>query len=107
MKRIALILLGLTLVTSCKYTEAPSAGLAKEMCSCLFISGQTESYCRSVTKESRILAKFEADFNRKEVWARGANFRAMARLDKDARFGCSIQVVEVDPEIHRDRDNDR
>ena len=88
-------------LTSCKYTEAPSAGLAKEMCSCLFISGQTESYCRQVTKESHILAKFEADFNRKEVWARGANFRAMARLDEDSRFGCSIHIVERDPEVNR------
>ncbi|GEM_PF-1643602 len=85
-------------ISGCKYTEAPSAGLAKEMCSCIFVSQQTEQYCRMVTKEARILSKFEVDYNRKEVSARGVNFRAMARMDKNPRYGCSLKVVEVDPE---------
>lgn len=85
-------------LTSCKYTEAPSAGLAKEMCSCLFISGQTEHYCSIVTKESQILAKYEADFNRHEVVAKGAGFYAMAKLDDNARYGCSIKWIKRDPE---------
>ncbi len=107
-KLIALIPL-LLMINSCKYTEAPSAGLAKEMCSCLFISGQTEQYCRMVTKESRILAKFEADYNRKEVIARGANFISVAKLGDNPRYGCSIQSIDVDPESYEDNfpHNDR
>lgn len=97
-KSTLLLSLVMTLVTSCKYTESPSAALSKEMCSCLFVAEQTEKYCRLVTKESRILASWEADYNRKEVTARGANFRAMSRLDDDPRYGCQIQVIEVDPE---------
>lgn len=109
MKKIIFILPLIISLNSCKFTEAPSAGLAKEMCSCLFISGQTENYCRMVTKESRILAKFEADFNRKEVTAKGANFISVAKLDANPRYGCSIQTIEVDPESHEDRfpHNDR
>lgn len=108
MKKLLILLLMTSSFVSCKYTESPSAALAKEMCSCVFISGQTEQYCRSVTKEARILAKFEVDWNRLEVVSRGSNFRSVARLDDNPRYGCSIQVIEVDPEAgaHHDR-NDR
>lgn len=93
-----LLLSGIILFSSCKFAESPSAALAKEMCSCLFVAEQTESFCRMVTKESQILANWEADFDRKEVWAKGMNFRSMARRDEDPRYGCQIQLVEVDPE---------
>lgn len=101
MKKLVLtlpLILLLILLTSCKFTEAPSAGLAKEMCSCLFISGQTQNYCEIVTKESQILAKFEADYNRKEVIAKGVGFMAMAKLDDNPRYGCQIKWVGRDPE---------
>ncbi|MCR9203598.1 MAG: hypothetical protein NXH75_03405 [Halobacteriovoraceae bacterium] len=100
MKVTLLFVFAMTLMTSCKYTESPSAALSKEMCSCLFVAEQTEKYCRMVTKESRILANWEADFNRKEVTARGANFRAMSKLDDNPRYGCQIQFIEVDPEAN-------
>jgi hypothetical protein len=105
MKSLNKVLVFMTLlavITGCKYTEAPSAGLAKEMCSCIFVSEQTEQYCRMVTKEARILSKFEVDYNRKEVSARGVNFRAMAKMDANPRYGCSLKVVEVDPESTKD-----
>jgi hypothetical protein len=97
MKKL-LLLLPVVLIASCKFTEAPSAGLAKEMCSCLFISGQTQNYCEIVTKESQILANFEADYNRKEVIAKGAGFVSMAKLDDNARYGCSLKWIKRDPE---------
>ncbi|MCF8060161.1 MAG: hypothetical protein K9K67_12750 [Bacteriovoracaceae bacterium] len=105
MKPLSKTLVFITLlgfVSSCKYTEAPSAGLAKEMCSCIFVSEQTEQYCRMVTKEARILSDFEVDYNRKEVSARGVNFRAMAKMDANPRYGCSLKIVEVDPESAKD-----
>lgn len=106
-KNLCFIALTLLTLNSCKYTEAPSAGLAKEMCSCLFISGQTEEYCRFVTKESRILAKWEADYNRKEVTAKGANFTSKAVLDENPRYGCSLVSIDQDPQDYDDRHNDR
>ena len=92
MKRL-LILSTLLLFTSCKYNEAPSMGLAKEMCSCLFIAEQSLKFCEEVTKESRILAKFEVDFHNKTVVAKGVGHRAEGRLNQDPRFGCQIYDV--------------
>ena len=40
-------------------------------------------------------------YNKKEVWAYGSNFRAMARLDDNPRYGCQIQVIEVDPDAQK------
>ena len=96
MRSIAIILL-LTAISSCKFSEAPSAGLSKEMCSCLFVAEQTEEYCRLVTKESRILAKWEANYTEKKITATGMNYISVAALDEDSRFGCSIESVELDP----------
>lgn len=108
MRALIIGLFSLSLFTSCKFTESPSGALSKEMCSCIFVSNQDEDYCRSVTKEGRILAKYEIDYNRKEVWARGANFRAMSKLSDKSRFGCNIQVLELDPEAQKPHDrNDR
>jgi len=104
---LSFIILILLSLSSCKYTEAPSAGLAKEMCSCLFISGQTEEYCRFVTKESRILAKWEADYNRKEVIASGANFTSKAVLDDNPRYGCSLVSIDADPQDNNFNHHDR
>lgn len=94
MNKLISILLAILSLNGCKYTEAPSAGMAKEMCSCLFVSKQTEDYCRIVTKESDILANFVADYNRKEVYAKGVNFHAVGKLSENPRFGCSIQWIE-------------
>jgi uncharacterized protein YjiK len=98
MKRSLLLSSALLFLCGCKFKEAPSAGLAKEMCSCLFVAEQTEDYCQLVTKESRILAKWEVDYTKQEVTAKGMNFVSKASLDEDSRFGCSIRSVEKDPD---------
>ncbi len=98
MKKSILIAPLVILINSCKYTEAPSAGLAKEMCSCLYVSEQSEAYCKMVTKESRILAKWEAIPEEKKVIAKGVNFTSIAQMDEDARYGCTILSIESAPE---------
>jgi hypothetical protein len=92
-KRLGLIIWLLFLV-SCKYSEAPSMGLAKEMCSCLFVAEQSIAFCKEVTKESRTLAKFKVSWDDKSVEARGLGKKAIGILNSDPRFGCQIHDVE-------------
>lgn len=71
--------------------EAPALALAKEMCSCLFVSEQPIEYCRSVTKESRILAKYKVNFEKKEVEAKVFTYKAYGSFNKEKpQFGCKI-----------------
>lgn len=99
------LIIGATLLfNSCKYTESPSASLAKEMCSCLYVSEQSVDYCKMVTKESRYFAKWEADDLAKEVVAKGVNHTSIARMDEDSRFGCTLVSVENAPENAKEFD---
>ena len=98
MKKVITLFFITTILNSCKYTEAPSAGLAKEMCSCLFVSEQSAEYCKIVTKESRILAKWEAFPEEQKVIAKGVRFTSMAKMDADPRYGCTLLSVEHAPE---------
>lgn len=63
---------------------------AKELCSCLFVVGQTEDFCRAWTRASPNLAGFTVDRERKTVrtsallfWRGGAHW-------VDERFGCVL-----------------
>lgn len=93
MKKFSLLIVVL-LITSCKYKEAPSMGLAKEMCSCLFVGEQSMEFCKEVTKESRTLAKFKVNWDEKSVEARGLGKKAIGILNENPRFGCQIHDVE-------------
>lgn len=95
MKKI-IILFSLFAISGCKFLEAPSMGLAKEMCSCLFVADQTVNFCKEVTKESRTLAKFKVNWSEKEVEARGAGHKTISRLNDNPRLGC--QIIQVDAE---------
>ncbi len=98
MKKLTLFFMITLTLNACKFTESPPLALAKEMCSCLFVSNQSEDYCRSVTKEGRILANYTIDYNRKEIWASGGQMRALSKLNNNPRFGCDIVLLELDPE---------
>ncbi len=98
MKKCIYLVVTLFITSSCKYTESPSAALAKEMCSCLYVSEQTVDYCKIVTKEGRILAKWEAFPEEQKVIAKGVNHTSMARMDEDPRYGCTLISVENSPE---------
>lgn len=75
--------------------ESNSLALAKEMCSCLFVSNQDEQYCREVTKESRYLGRYEVDAKRKRVKAYTIHekwkYRAFAEFNRERpQFGCKL-----------------
>lgn len=79
--------------------ESNSLALAKEMCSCLFVSKQDEKYCREVTKESRYLGKYEIDHKRKRVKAYTIHekwkYRAFAEFNKEKpQFGCKLTKAQ-------------
>jgi len=93
MKKLFLFALCLMFFTSCKYNEAPSMSLAKEMCSCLFIANQSKEFCDEVTKESQIMANYKVDYENKTVIAKGLGKRAEGRLNINPRFGCQIHDV--------------
>ena len=97
MRKLFCILALVLVASSCKYNEAPSMGLSKEMCSCLFVAEQSIDFCKEVTKESRTLAKFKVNWEEKSVEARGLGKKAVGRLNKDPRFGCQIYDVEEEP----------
>lgn len=92
--RKLLILLPLLLFNSCKYTESPAMALSKEMCSCIFVGEQSVDFCKEVTKESRIMAKFKINWEDKTVEARGLGTKAMGALNENPRFGCQIYNVK-------------
>ncbi len=79
-------------------------GLAKEMCSCLFVAEQSISFCKEVTKESRTLAKFKVNWTDKTVEARGLGKKAVGILNDNPRFGCQIHEVS-DSEVKFKKDH--
>jgi len=63
---------------------------AKEVCSCLFIMGQDEAFCREWTKVSPDIAKFKVDYEEKTVKSRALFARSAARY-VGPREGCVIE----------------
>ena len=64
---------------------------AKETCSCLFVLGRDEAYCRAWTAASPAVASVEIDAGAKAVTSRALLFwKARARL-VDARRGCLLE----------------
>ncbi|MHB8879143.1 MAG: hypothetical protein ACYC8T_36045 [Myxococcaceae bacterium] len=64
---------------------------AKESCSCLFVMGQTEEYCRAWTKASPQVANFTVDYKTKTVEAHAIMmWGARAHYVSD-RAGCVLE----------------
>ena len=91
MKRsyIVLGIFSLLLFSGCKFNESASLALSKEVCSCLYTVKQSASYCKSVTKESEILANYQAFPKDKLVIATGLDHLAAAAYQND-RIGCQV-----------------
>lgn len=102
MKRIFMssFALVMVLISGCKFLEAPSMAMAKEMCSCLFVSKMDEDYCRSITKEARFMAGYQIDWTQKKVSADGNDYEVLAVYNQSRpRLGCQISKVEHSPEF--------
>ncbi|MFO0726988.1 MAG: amidase [Myxococcota bacterium] len=70
--------------------ELLTAYRAKELCSCLFVMGQTEDYCRAYTVAAPNLARFEIDRAGKTVRASAVlMWNARARW-VSSREGCRL-----------------
>ncbi|MDC1175128.1 hypothetical protein OAT67_07020 [Bacteriovoracaceae bacterium] len=77
------------------FSESAALSLAKEMCSCLFVSEQQESYCKKITKESRIFANYKIKSKKKQVHTTWGGYRSEAHFNtKKPQFGCKIVIAE-------------
>ena len=68
-----------------------TAFIAKEMCSCIFVSGQSEEYCRAYTETSpKLVFSASVDQEEKSVTARGAFFLKRKAVWRGKREGCGL-----------------
>jgi hypothetical protein len=64
---------------------------AKETCSCLFVQGRDEAYCRAWTEARPDVARVEVDRPAREVRARALVFWSARARHVDARRGCVLE----------------
>jgi hypothetical protein len=67
-----------------------TAYTAKDMCTCLFVMGMSEDYCRAFTKASPAVADVRIDTGNKSVET-GALMLWGARARHDGEFGCILE----------------
>jgi hypothetical protein len=85
------LILSVLLLTfsSCKISKAVSASFSKEMCSCLFVEGQSENYCRDYAKQMIEVEDYKVDWSGKSVWSRGLKLETVVRFQSKRR-GCQF-----------------
>lgn len=64
---------------------------AKETCSCLFVQGRDEPFCRAWTEVRPDVAHLEVDRGSREVRARALLFWSARARHVDARRGCVLE----------------
>jgi hypothetical protein len=64
---------------------------AKETCSCLFVEGRDEAYCRAWTQVHPDLARVEVDARDRSVLARALLLWSARARHVDARRGCVLE----------------
>ena len=63
---------------------------AKQVCTCVFVSKQSEAFCRELTRVSPDIARFKVDHTAKEVRAQALGLgRQVARFENEA-LGCTL-----------------
>jgi hypothetical protein len=71
--------------------ELLTAYRAKELCSCLFVMDQSESYCTAWTVAAPNLATFRIDRNKKRVETVAGIMWSAAAYYEGERTGCIIE----------------
>lgn len=66
-----------------------SAYSAKEYCSCRFVMGFDEGYCRGYVRQYLSLSRLDEDSGRRQVFAEGLGRRAQAAW-QGPRAGCRL-----------------
>lgn len=88
MKNIIILVIVLTL-SGCKFPKVVSAFYAKEVCSCLFVVGQSEDYCHEYGKQIIPIWTKEIDTKNKKVKAWGL-WESTEASFISLRHGCQI-----------------
>jgi len=91
-----LLVIAAGLATSCaRYDqndlELLTAYSAKEMCSCLFVMGQTEAFCRTWTKQAPDVKSVTIDRQDKSVRAQAVMMWGARARFVDRRHGCVLE----------------
>lgn len=71
--------------------DLASGFAAKEMCSCLFVSGRSEAACAAYTKVDPAVARTRVDLAEKRVSARSLGMGRQSARWVDAATGCVIE----------------
>jgi len=87
------LILSLILLTSCKHPIIPvvAASFAKEYCSCRFVVGQTEKYCKSYASQIVSVSSFSEDLNNKYVSAAAFGHLASSQFI-NKKYGCDLII---------------
>ena len=88
-------LLGLSLaalLTGCSSDkETMSMFLAKDMCSCRFLIGQSESHCREAIQMGLLVGKVSVNEAKKEVVGQAEGASAATFRFVSEKFGCELK----------------
>ncbi|MEO0604547.1 MAG: hypothetical protein AAF211_24140 [Myxococcota bacterium] len=71
--------------------ELGSGFAAKQVCSCLFVSGHDEAHCREWTRVKPDVARFKVDYVAKTVRARALGMGKQVARFEDAQLGCVLE----------------
>ena len=70
--------------------ELATAYSAKEVCSCVFVLGRDEDFCREVTRVSPDVVTFRVDREAQRVTSRALLFWRAQASYRGAREGCAL-----------------
>lgn len=86
-----LTLLSLLLLSSCvpDFFKVVSNSYAKELCSCLFVVGQEEDYCKNYAKQIVSVSELTISRENKRVLAKGFGHKSSVTF-RSKRLGCQI-----------------
>lgn len=71
--------------------ELLTAFSAKEMCSCMFVVGQTEDFCRTMTKQAPDVKSVTIDRDAKTVRSQAVMMWGARARYVDKRHGCVLE----------------
>ncbi len=95
MKRAPLFILSLILLSGCKvpFFKVVSNSFVKEMCSCLFVVGQDENYCKAYARQILPVSSYTIDQQTKKVLADGLGHSGSASYISN-ELGCRLEDIE-------------
>lgn len=87
-----LLLLTLFFLTSCDvpFFKVVSSSFAKEFCSCLYVEGQSENYCKAYAKQIVPVSRYDINKEASTITAYGLGKKTIATF-VDKKSGCQIK----------------